>query len=281
MERAHRMLQLRVGGVRERKSHGGQRTRAIRVPQIRERRVHDLRQIRRDDRFLDIAVILLRRGVGIRIRRVCRDGRMRRRWGVRGARGAVAEDADRARAECCTCRDDRRRNRDTLPFRDRFAVLGDRRVELRIRQRNVAPFGDSPTFRRLRLHPAYPFLHSCRVFAHAFPRSIIRRPFGNNAVRTWHVHTSHTYGMTTYAKWWGFGTGSPPPPSVDHLPTMRASCALMVLFAVGEATELVGLDDLLVFASFLRSFGTFVRVDALPAGEVDRTHAAFREQTVD
>lgn len=55
----------------------------------------------------------------------------------------------------------------------------------------------------------------------------------------------------------------------------------MVLFAVGEATELVGLDDLLVFTSFLRSFGTFVRVDALPAGEVDRTHAAFREQTVD
>ena len=51
--------------------------------------------------------------------------------------------------------------------------------------------------------------------------------------------------------------------------------------AVCECAELVGIDHFLVLAALLGSFGTLVRVHALPAGEIDWSHAAFGKQTVD
>ena len=41
-----------------------------------------------------------------------------------------------------------------------------------------------------------------------------------------------------------------------------------------QRAHLLRVDDLLVLAAFLRAFGTFERVDLLPAGEVDRLDTA-------
>ena len=48
-----------------------------------------------------------------------------------------------------------------------------------------------------------------------------------------------------------------------------------------QRAHLLRVDDLLVLAAFLRAFGTFERVDLLPAGEVDRLDTAGSQQTVD
>lgn len=48
-----------------------------------------------------------------------------------------------------------------------------------------------------------------------------------------------------------------------------------------QRAHLLRVDDLLVLAAFLRAFGTFERIDLLPAGEVDRLDTAGGQQTVD
>ena len=50
---------------------------------------------------------------------------------------------------------------------------------------------------------------------------------------------------------------------------------------MGQGAHLFRIDDLLVFAAFLRTFGTFERVDLLPTGEVDRLDTARLQQSVD
>ena len=48
-----------------------------------------------------------------------------------------------------------------------------------------------------------------------------------------------------------------------------------------QRAHLLRVDDLLVLATFLRTLSTFVRVDLLPTGEVDRLDSTGGQQTVD
>ena len=50
---------------------------------------------------------------------------------------------------------------------------------------------------------------------------------------------------------------------------------------MSQGAHLLRIDDLLMLAAFLRTFGTFERVDLLPTGEVDRLDAARLHQSVD